>query len=315
MVMATVVGDDISWTENIHRVQMGQWTLKQYFADSETSTYHAPKNKGREATMYMTYILAHYDSLPDYTIFVHAHEKPWHVEDTLLYSMTETLNLLDLEDVQRRGFANLRVDWMNACPDWIRTDVTEEETSKQEEPFMYRSFVENFSTTNSSSDVEGGEVPRVFGSPCCSQFAVSRETILQREKHEYQRYLDNLLNTELTDYIYGRTWEHMWQFLFKRVSVDCPVEWKTICTLYRVCFPNVDEYVSYIELGLEIHNLNGELDLFKELRHPTLMGEKRQRIKEARHRQLEMRDDALKRGLDPDGLWRKQLGNIYEDEV
>ena len=35
------------------------------------SPHHLPVNKGREASVYLTYIIQHYNSLPDYVVFIH----------------------------------------------------------------------------------------------------------------------------------------------------------------------------------------------------------------------------------------------------
>lgn len=35
------------------------------------SPHHLPVNKGREASVYLTYIIQHYHSLPDYVVFIH----------------------------------------------------------------------------------------------------------------------------------------------------------------------------------------------------------------------------------------------------
>lgn len=321
LVMATVKGDSIAWLQNVHRLQESTpehtyqslglqqpWSLKKFVADDLNALYHPAKNKGREATMYFTYIVSHYDDLPDFSIFVHAHEDPWHTESALLHSMTETLNLLDLNEVGRRGYANLRTGHLNACPDWIRTDIAPEDSEKREEPYMYRSFVENFSADNTSTSIE---VPKAFGAPCCSQFAVTKATIVKRPKAEYERMLHNLLTTDLTDYIYGRTWEHMWQYLFTSKAVDCPVEWKVYCKLYHVCFPDASQLQHYRELHWEQENLGVELGLWKDLRHPTEAREKRKKIEWMKNRSWEMRDDAMKRGLDEAA--REATGDIYQD--
>ena len=44
---------------------------------------HTPVNKGFEASAYLEYIVAHYDTLAEYTVFVHAHEHSWHHDGAL----------------------------------------------------------------------------------------------------------------------------------------------------------------------------------------------------------------------------------------
>ena len=38
---------------------------------SIVSPHYLPVNKGREASVYLTYIIQHYNSLPDYVVFIH----------------------------------------------------------------------------------------------------------------------------------------------------------------------------------------------------------------------------------------------------
>lgn len=52
----------------------------------------------------------------------------------------------------------------------------------------------------------------------------------------------------MSDSMLGRTWEHMFQWLFMKKAVDCPVEWKTYCRMYHICFTGAQEYNKYLEL-------------------------------------------------------------------
>lgn len=45
---------------------------------------------------------------------------------------------------------------------------------------------------------------------CCAQFAVSKATILQRPREEYERYRRWLLETDLEDGLSGRVLEYSW---------------------------------------------------------------------------------------------------------
>jgi hypothetical protein len=56
----------------------------------------------------------------------------------------------------------------------------------------------------------GVEVPEKVGVPCCSQFAVSREKILERPIEDYVRYRQWLLETTLPDDTSGRIMEYSW---------------------------------------------------------------------------------------------------------
>lgn len=55
-----------------------RWGISRYIVDEPNPSdgYRVPVNQGREAMAYLTYIIEHYDKLPDYIVFVHG--KPNH---------------------------------------------------------------------------------------------------------------------------------------------------------------------------------------------------------------------------------------------
>jgi len=62
-------------------------------------------------------------------------------------------------------------------------------------------------------------VPTVIATPCCAQFAVSREQVLKRSKEEYERFLKWLLDTPLDDFTSGRVFEYLWHVIFGKEPV------------------------------------------------------------------------------------------------
>ncbi|TVY31870.1 hypothetical protein LOCC1_G008966, partial [Lachnellula occidentalis] len=198
LVLATVASDDISWTDALH-AHIPNLNIIRYISDSPSSEYRPPINKGREALMYHTYFSTFYASLPDISILMHAHEAPWHTDPALFTSMFFTLTHLSLPHVLERGYANLRVSWQNACPDWINTTKTPAESWKQEEPYMAQAFTENFAPWG-AGDVR---VPEIMAGPCCSQFAVSRDAVLGRPREQYEFHARWLVESAWSDYIVG----------------------------------------------------------------------------------------------------------------
>ncbi|KAI1778065.1 hypothetical protein F4818DRAFT_284487 [Hypoxylon cercidicola] len=225
LVMATLLNDDISWTENI---QIPNLNIIRYVSDDMDAEYHPPvPRKGHEALIYHTYMHDFYDNLPDITIFTHGDDTSWHVDAALNSSMAFSLSHLDLEQVMLRQYFNLRVDWVGGCPDWINTTRGVNDASKTEEPYMYKAFRENFNTA---------QVPEILAGPCCSQFAATRNAIRRHPRSQYRSNMDWLILTDWTDYISGRVWEHMWAWLFMGEAVDCAVEWRSYCRMYHICF-------------------------------------------------------------------------------
>ncbi|KAI0002689.1 hypothetical protein F4779DRAFT_127309 [Xylariaceae sp. FL0662B] len=286
LVLATLLHDDISWVQNI---TIPNLNIIRYVSDRLDTEYHPPvPKKGREALIYHTYMHDFYDNLPDISILVHADENPWHVEDVLNSSMTFVLSHLDLDQVMQMQYFNLRVAWQDACPDWINTTtaLTEVDDHKKEEPYMHEAFSENFGTN---------QVPEILGGPCCSQFAVTRDAVRRHPRSQYKMNMDWLVQTDWTDYIAGRVWEHMWPWLFKGEAVDCAIEWKAYCRMYHICF-DAESRDRVTSLESERKELKKKTEILKELLDPQGGLAARKRIEEIGIIMAAELEKALERG-------------------
>jgi hypothetical protein len=249
LVVATTSSEDVSWTYDL---KIPNLTVVPYVADPDPRraqlVHHPRLNKGKEANIYLSYINDFYDDLPDISIFIHADNVPWHIE-TLLSNMTFTLNNLNLEEVQRQKYVNLRASWQFGCPNWINTTVTSYNETKKEQMYMAQAFQELF---------PGDDVPEIFSAPCCSQFAVTRETIQKIPRERYSRFLNWLAVTNLEDDISGRVWEHLWPYLFLKTSVNCPLPSKTYCELYGICYEDQADFNAWEIVDNMRRELEGE---------------------------------------------------------
>lgn len=54
-----------------------------YVADDPKAPFTVLKNIGHESNVYLTYIIDHYDSLPDIVVFLHGRRYQWHNDDPL----------------------------------------------------------------------------------------------------------------------------------------------------------------------------------------------------------------------------------------
>ncbi|CAJ2502443.1 Uu.00g098370.m01.CDS01 [Anthostomella pinea] len=286
LVVASLLKDDISWTQN---VPIPNLNIIRYVSDYLDAEFHPPvAKKGREALIYHTYMHDFYDDLPDISIMIHADETSWHVEDVLNASMTFALSHLDLDQVLERQYFNLRVSWEGACPDWINTTFLDEQDDvhKLEEPYMHEAFSENFATN---------KVPEILGGPCCSQFAVTKDAVKRHPQSQYRQNMDWLVQTDWNDYIAGRVWEHMWPFLFRGEAVDCAIEWKAYCRMYHICF-NVRSRELVDSMAKEKKELEAKIHILKEVLDPQGGLAARKRMEEiAVTLQIEL-ERALERG-------------------
>lgn len=250
LVIASTQDEDVNWIEeNFENYPDVQSTI--YTADDLTATNHPPKNKGHEVMIYLTYIIDHYNNLSDVNIFMHSHQLAWHNNELLDLDSAQMISRLSPERVIREGYMNLRCHWHPGCPDWMHPGTVEEDDNKQEQTIMARAWSELFPLE---------PIPYVLAQPCCAQFAVSRERIQALPLARYIFYRDWLLKTDLSDFISGRVWEYIWQFVFSGQTTLCPKEHVCYCDGYGICFGGEMEYQVYLDKQTEKEGLNIQID-------------------------------------------------------
>ncbi|KAH0202390.1 hypothetical protein KCU99_g4599, partial [Aureobasidium melanogenum] len=200
--------EDTSWVE-----KLPTWQNAVYSVDNDTWPLHTSGNKGREANVYLTYIIENYEELPLTIAFVHAHEGAWHI-DADGNSNVKSLSSLNFDFVQRNGYVNLRCIASPGCPDGMRPfhDYHDEEDRRAE-----HAIADVWKELFGDNDV-----PEVIGATCCAQFAVSRDQVRKRPLEFYVGALKWLHETPLDDATSGRVLEHIWHIIFGKDPVYCP---------------------------------------------------------------------------------------------
>jgi hypothetical protein len=239
--------EDTEWIQ----YELPEWQPAVYVVDDLSAPLHPPKNKGHEVIVYLSYIIDHYDKLPDIVAFMHSHQFAWHNDEIFGGNAAEMLQRLNPARVVREGYMNLRCTWAPGCPDWLHPGTLEENEQKQEETMLARSWGEIF---------PDDPIPDVLAQPCCAQFVVSRERILATPKARFVYYRDWILRTELSDYISGRIWEYLWHVVFTGKNVVCPKEHICYCDGYGICFGGEDGYNQFRNLHAQKADLEGELN-------------------------------------------------------
>lgn len=238
--------EDTSWMLR----ELSDWQTAVYVADDPTAPLHPPKNKGHEVMVYLTFIIDHYENLPDIVVFMHSHQFAWHVDELFGGDAVVMLQRLNPARVIREGYMNLRCIWAPGCPDWMHPGTLQEDASKQEETMLARTWGEIF---------PNDPIPEVLAQPCCAQFAVSRERIQAIPKSRFVFYRDWMLKTELSDYISGRIWEYLWHVVFTGDHIVCPMENVCYCDGYGICFGGEDEYDQFRNTALQKQDLEEQL--------------------------------------------------------
>ncbi|OAL65383.1 hypothetical protein A7C99_2479 [Trichophyton rubrum] len=98
--------------------------------------YSAPgyEIQGREAVAYLTFIVDYYESLPDYSVFIHANENQWH-NDFFGGKTNKTLNNFRYQVADSQGYVNLRCSTDPGCPTSVNPrDPTLQDTRHKDFP-------------------------------------------------------------------------------------------------------------------------------------------------------------------------------------
>ena len=254
MVIPRTKDEDITWIAE----ELPGLDLSVYVVDEPTAPQHPPKNKGHEVMVYLSYIIDHYDNLPDIVIFMHAHRFTYHNTELLGADASQMIRRLSNEHVMRSGFVNMRCSWAPGCPRWLYFNGTEELMVKQEETFLAQSWKELFPLE---------PLPPYLAQPCCAQFAVSSERILSIPQSRFAFYRDWMMKTPLTDYVSGRIMEYSWQYIFTGKGAMCPAEHLCYCDTYGICFGGNAQYEDFVQLGYKKEALASDLEKWKEAKH------------------------------------------------
>lgn len=203
IVVASQKEEDTSWLKK----RLPQWSTAIYVVDDSTAKYQVPLNKGKEAMVYLTFLIDHYDNLPDITVFIHSLQYQWHNDDPN-YDGATVLSRLQLPYVEAEGYVNLRCVWVLGCPEEMHPNVPITNKTLPAERVFKDSYIELFRGKDES--VNDVVVPDAVGVSCCAQFAVSRYRVLARPKSDYERFRQWLIDTPLDDEVSGRVFEYSW---------------------------------------------------------------------------------------------------------
>jgi hypothetical protein len=233
VVIGRLSSDDTSWvSKDLPHWQAAIYTFDQERDGTETtqgpispsivdlimsnSTIRTLPNKGMEANPYLAYIVQNYDNLPSTVAFVHAHRdgypEAWHTDSPGGgYSNVLSLQRLNIDFVQRNGYANLRCLASPGCnPPEVLPFRDPPEAHRTIEAAMPQAWRELFGNT---------DVPHELATPCCAQFAVSREQVLKKPLEEYRKYYRWLMESPLKDETSGRVFEYLWHVIFGQSPV------------------------------------------------------------------------------------------------
>lgn len=167
---------------------------------------------------------------------------------------------------------NLRCHWDPGCPAWLHPGAMERSYEKQEEVLIAESWSQLFPFD---------PIPSVLSQPCCAQFALSKERILALPLSRYIFYRDWLLRTPLSDYLSGRVWEYLWQYVFTGHNVECPAMHACYCDGYGLCFGGPEKFNEWFEMRFRLREYENDLRLWRLKQEEIEDAKARDRLEES----------------------------------
>lgn len=151
-------------------------------------------NKGNEASVFLDYIIRHYDDLDEYTAFVHGHQTSWHSKEP----MDEKLNRLEFTNMYT-SLNDIPAYHIIQCPDTTQQVLTNYVLI---EPIL--------------GPIDIQQITFRMG----GQFCVHRSAIRSRTRETYQALLDFIYNNTGRSKTDGILFERIWHFIFTHNVVD-----------------------------------------------------------------------------------------------
>ena len=188
-------------------------------------SYYVPVNKGNEAMAYLSFIIDHYDDLPDRMLFLHGHYKSWHqphIDGLLSHLRWEFEGYHNLKCI-----TEAKLD-MATCKPGVNP-LTSPKTSTG-----VPGFVDYWKSVMAPNGF--GAMPKWVAAPCCAQFIVSKTVVLKNDRKIYSAIRDWIIQLSQNDSsLAGFVLEQSWHIIFTRKHVLCPPSKSCYCTLYGLC--------------------------------------------------------------------------------
>jgi hypothetical protein len=186
---------DVSWTQKF--VQNGFHVIVYDHNSHGNHPYYISSNNGREASVYLKYIVDYYESLSTYTVFLQDDDTSWHHRDSIVDLVLARLG-------KRSKYYNLN----KKCLGIIQ--------SNDLWPTMRKFFAKYMAPYIGDIEQYGEFTP---GFKCCAQFIVHSDRVREHPKKMYEGILKYVVErpdpgTPNPQQARGHMLEWTWHLLF-----------------------------------------------------------------------------------------------------
>jgi hypothetical protein len=165
-----------------------------YDKETPTNKYNIPVNKGQEASVYLKYIVDNYETLADFTFFIHDDEYAWHHSGSIVNQFDEAVmsNKLYYNINDNCIMGNIMTNkWYGEILEW------------------YNTYIEKYIPMNTLPDKNWTQNYR--GS---AQFLVHKSLITKLPLEFYKKLYDWIITTNIPNEKTGRFLEWTWHIFW-----------------------------------------------------------------------------------------------------
>ncbi|KAK4946375.1 hypothetical protein LTR10_014573 [Elasticomyces elasticus] len=186
--------------------------------------YH---DSGREASVYLSYIINNYYNLPDIMVFIHGGRYQTHNDDPMYDTYPEIANL-NLDYVLEEGYVTLRCNWKICPATTVEPVLGHEDTMWESHGLWAQAFSEFFPNET---------IPDKVSSPCCAQFAVTREMVHRWPVTKYEQMRQFMWKETGWNMVtkMGIVFEYMWHVIFGKPAYWCAPAKECYCKKWNFC--------------------------------------------------------------------------------
>lgn len=197
VIVTSHYNEDLSWlTQSGQEHVVCSKTIKSPQCQCE-------KNKGKEASAYLKFIIDNYSTLPQHIAFIHGHEDAWHQQ------YVDMLNTIRCAKYTEYDFISLNGNWIDD-----RTMKNGHiQYLQQLWPMYFQPFLNRPAPTYVLHD-------------CCAQFIVSKKCIHRLPKEAYELWYKLIMDDSTSDGI-AVTFEYIWHIIFGDNDVVSEKEHRT----------------------------------------------------------------------------------------
>jgi hypothetical protein len=170
-----------------------------YDKNNPQNQYNVPVNKGNEASVYLKYIVDHYDNLPDFTFFIHDDEYAWHHSGSIVDKYNEAL-------LSKKLYYNINDKCIQTKQNAIKTEHGAE---------LYNIFLSWYNQLIEPY-IPFSKIPKdfMYNQRGSAQFLVHKQIIQKLPKVFYSNLYIWIITTNLPNFFSGRFLEWTWHIFW-----------------------------------------------------------------------------------------------------